>query len=199
MEPSSQIIVGVTGLPSSGKGVFGEIAKKYGFKLIVMGDVIRDECKRRGLPINRESSDKVMVELRKEKGENAVAIIVIDWILEAIKNKKNLILVDGIRSLIEVSTFKTHFPNFIVIGIHANTKTRLKRAMSRKREDDAFSKEAFEKRDQLELQIGIGDVIARADVLISSNYSLEKMEKTYSTVIQDLLDHSLEIGVKHNE
>ena len=65
------IVIGVTGLPSAGKGVFCDIARNhYGFKQIVMGDVIRRECKKRGLPVTRESSNIVMVELRKERGEN---------------------------------------------------------------------------------------------------------------------------------
>ncbi|MHA2031873.1 MAG: AAA family ATPase, partial [Candidatus Kariarchaeaceae archaeon] len=52
------IIIGVTGLPSAGKGVFYDIARDFGFKQIVMGDVIRNECRVRGLPVTRESSNK---------------------------------------------------------------------------------------------------------------------------------------------
>ncbi len=188
MNQSDLVIIGVTGLPSSGKGVFGKIAKGCNFKILVMGDVIRNECKTRGLPINRESSDKVMFLLRKERGEDAVASVVIDWITEAINGGNTRILVDGIRSISEVKLFQKRFPNFKVIAVHSDPKTRLQRAMTRKRVDDAFSEEAFRKRDQLELEIGIGDVIAKPNILISSNQSLYETEKLYSQVLEDLLN-----------
>ena len=47
------IIIGVTGLPSAGKGLFSESALGFGFRVIVMGNVIRDECQKRGLQIGR--------------------------------------------------------------------------------------------------------------------------------------------------
>ena len=78
------IILAVTGLPSSGKGTFSEIAESHGIKKFIMGDVIREECRKRGLEVNRESSDFVMVELRKEKGKDAVAVITLEWVNKAI-------------------------------------------------------------------------------------------------------------------
>ena len=161
-------IIGVTGLPSAGKGLFCDIATDFGFKQIIMGDVIRNECRARGLPVNRESSDKVMIDLRRENGANAIAIITLKWIKQAIESGSNLILIDGIRSNSEVQTFQKDYPSLNTIAIHASQKTRLKRAMQRRRRDDAFSDRAFMKRDNIELNIGIGDVIAKSDILISS-------------------------------
>lgn len=187
MRPDLKIF-GLTGLPSSGKGLFSETAKDFGFSVIVMGDVIRNECKNRGLPINRESSDKIMLLLRAEKGENAIAIVVVEWIIEAIKEGKTKIIVDGIRSIAEVQTFKEHFPDFMIIAVHADPNTRLKRAMTRKRVDDAFSDKAFHKRDQLELDLGICDVIAKSDILISSVQSIDKTKEIYASVIHELME-----------
>ncbi|MHA2169610.1 MAG: AAA family ATPase [Candidatus Kariarchaeaceae archaeon] len=198
MSLTDLIIIGVTGLPSSGKGLFGETAKQYGFTELIMGDVIRNECKIRGLPITRESSDLVMIKLREEKGPNAVALVTVGWIHQQITNNKNRILVDGIRSLAEVRTFQEHFPNFRIIGVHSNPKTRLSRAMSRKRIDDAFSKEAFTKRDVLELQIGVGDVIATADILISSEGSIEETRSTFEEVLRDIIQIQPTLEVHNN-
>ncbi|MFV2015468.1 MAG: AAA family ATPase [Candidatus Heimdallarchaeota archaeon] len=181
------IIIGVTGLPSAGKGLFCDIARKYGFKQIIMGDVIRNECHKRGLPVNRESSNKVMIDLRREGGENAVAIITLDWIRQAIISGHNLILIDGIRSLSEVKTFRNEYQDFNVISIHASQKTRLKRAMQRRRRDDAFSKQAFIKRDNIELNIGIGDVIAKSDILISSESVIGETRDAFREVISYLI------------
>lgn len=182
------IIIGVTGLPSAGKGLFCDIATDFGFKQIVMGDVIRNECRVRGLPVNRESSNKVMIDLRREKGANAVAIITLDWIKQAIESGSDLILIDGIRSNSEVQTFQNEFPSLNTIAIHASQKTRLKRAMQRRRRDDAFSDDAFVKRDTIELNIGIGDVIAKSDILISSESDIQVTEDIFREVVLYLIE-----------
>lgn len=186
MEP---IIIGVTGLPSAGKGVFCDIARNhFGFKQIVMGDVIRRECKKRGLPVNRESSNKVMIELREERGENAVALVTLDWIEDLIDRDEQYILIDGIRSLSEVETFRNNFDNFILIAIHASQKTRLNRAMNRRRKDDAFSEKAFLERDNIELGIGIGDVVAKSEIMISSEKSIKQTRRIFHEVLEYILD-----------
>lgn len=192
----SPIIIGVTGLPSSGKGVFGEIAKEFGFKEIIMGDVVRNECKIRGLPVNRESSNKVMMDLRRERGENAVAIITLEWIHQAIEQGNKLILVDGIRSLAEVRTIRKQYPEFLIIAIHSDQKTRIQRAMVRKRIDDAFTINEFMKRDTIELNLGIGDVIATSNILVSSRGTLENTRTIIHEFLTDFLqEKEMEIEI----
>jgi len=193
----NSLIIGTTGLPSSGKGLFCEVAVNYGFKILVMGDVIRQECVNRGLPVNRESSDKVMVDLRAERGVNAIALITLDWIDKALKDGHEKILIDGIRSLPEVNTFTSEFPEFLVVGLHADPNTRLKRALARRREDDAFSEDAFHKRDQIELNVGIGNVIAKSDILISTSEELDKTILKIENVLEILVssENSIPVGV----
>ncbi|OLS26493.1 MAG: Adenylate kinase [Candidatus Heimdallarchaeota archaeon LC_2] len=191
------IIIGVTGLPSAGKGVFCDIARNhYGFKQIVMGDVIRRECKKRGLPVTRESSNIVMIELRKERGANAIALVTLEWIDNLIQKDVKLILIDGIRSLSEVETFTASYENFTLIAVHASQQTRLHRAMNRRRKDDAFSKEAFLERDKIELDIGIGDVVAKSEILISSETSISKTKKQFKEALEFILkQNKIEIEV----
>ena len=195
MNNQNLLVVGVTGLPSAGKGLVSEVANDYNFKTIVMGDVIRNECKNRGLPINRENSNKVMMQLREEKGANAVALVTIEWIKRAIEEGSTNIMVDGIRSLHEISVFRENFPNFILIAVYAAPQVRLERAMSRKRMDDAFSREAFNKRDNIELGLGIGDAIARSDILILSGDSIEQMKIKIAQIIENFLNITKPVGV----
>ena len=61
-------VIGVTGLPGSGKSVVSRIAKKMDIPLVRMGDVIREEAKKRN-----QTTGEVAVELRKEYGEFVVA------------------------------------------------------------------------------------------------------------------------------
>ncbi|MHA2249814.1 MAG: AAA family ATPase [Candidatus Kariarchaeaceae archaeon] len=195
MNNQNLLVVGVTGLPSAGKGLVSEVANDYNFKTIVMGDVIRNECKNRGLPITRENSNMVMMQLREEKGASAVAIVTIEWIKLAVNKGNTNILVDGIRSLDEIRLFRKTFPNFILIAVYAAPQVRLERAMSRKRMDDAFSHEAFTKRDTIELDLGIGDAIARSDILIPSVDSIEHMKIKIGQIMEDLLNITKPVGV----
>lgn len=192
------IILAVTGLPSSGKGTFSEIAELHGIKKFVMGDVIREECRKRGLEVNRASSDFVMVELRKEKGQDAVAVITLEWVLNAIKEDHGIILIDGIRSRDEIRYFEKYLDNLLIIGIHANPNIRLERALTRGRIDDAFDSKAFYQRDKIELNLGVGDVIALSDILIVTEESLDKTIHTYHEVIENIIKIKEELIVANN-
>lgn len=189
------LIIGITGLPSSGKGEFSKVARRFDFHEIVMGDFIRNEITRRGLKMTRENSNKIMVELREERGKDVVAEVTLDWIKKAINDGHRRILIDGIRSLQEVDYFREHFPDLKIIAIHADPETRYHRSKHRKRKDDAYSRQTFNKRDQIELQVGIGDVIALADILISSPETLKEAQNVYEEVLTEVLSSKAKIGV----
>ncbi len=53
-----KVIVGIAGMPGAGKATFNEIAKREGFTVVVMGDEIREETKRRGLSLRRKTLQK---------------------------------------------------------------------------------------------------------------------------------------------
>ena len=61
-------VIGVTGLPGSGKSVVSRVAKKLDIPLVRMGDVIREEAKKRN-----QTTGEIAVELRKEYGDFIVA------------------------------------------------------------------------------------------------------------------------------
>jgi dephospho-CoA kinase len=188
------LILAVTGLPSSGKGTFTKIAEAYNFKKIVMGDVIRNECAKRNLPVNRESSNKVMVDLRKERGPDAIAQMTLEWIQTAIDDGEQKIIIDGVRSLKEIEFFHKYFPKLKIIGIHANPDTRLSRALERRRMDDAYSEKAFYDRDEIELNLGIGMVIARSDILIDTSDDLVVTNNKMKTVLEEFISNKIDIN-----
>ncbi|NIU39264.1 AAA family ATPase, partial [Candidatus Bathyarchaeota archaeon] len=92
----TKIVVGLAGMPGVGKAVFRKIAERKGFTVIVMGNEIREETKRRGLKPSPKNIGKTMLQLRKEEGPAVVAKRCIPKIDEA---KGNTVVVDGIRSL----------------------------------------------------------------------------------------------------
>lgn len=176
-------------MPGSGKSVVSRVADSLGMKVVRMGDVIRNEAKKRNEP-----TGKVAVELRKEYGEFVIA----DRCVETIKNsitpisshesthqKSQLFLIEGIRSPWEVQIFKRNFPNFKVIAIHSSPKTRYIRLKKRMRSDDSSEIKEARKRDQRELKFGIGEVIASADYMVVNEGAKGKLKNTVRGILKN--------------
>ena len=98
-----------------------------------MGDVVRQETLKRGLELTPQNVGKVMLELRQEGGNYVIAQKCIPKIEEQTSPK---VLVDGLRSLYEADTFKTHFLQFTLVAIHASPQVRYNRLFNRRRSDD---------------------------------------------------------------
>lgn len=172
-------IFGVTGLPASGKAVFAEVSKSIGYTSVVMGDIIREECQKRGLEVNRTNSNKVMVELRKDKGDDVVALMTLERVERLYNQGKRKIIIDGLRSVTEADIFRKKFKHFEIVAIHASPRQRLERVKLRGRFDDATGMSSFLQRDKVELSVGIGDLIALADYMIDSPDGLDSARELY--------------------
>ena len=167
-------------MPGAGKATVVEVAKKLDFGIVVMGDVVREETRLRGLEPTPENVGRVMLELRKESGPAAVAKRCIPKID---KMKSGVVVIDGIRSLYEADAFKKHFPKFKLLAIHASPETRFRRLFRRKRSDDPARWEIFLERDWRELRVGVGSVIASADVMIVNEDKREELKKEVQTFL----------------
>ena len=138
-----------------------------------MGDIIREEAKKRG-----ESTKETAQNLRAEHGQYIVSQLTIDKIKKLQEDGiENTIIVEGIRSPHEVDMFKENFDNFIILSIFANPTLRFERLLKRMREDDSHDYNEFKKRDQMELDFGIGTVIALSDKIIINESDLESYSK----------------------
>lgn len=177
-----KMIVGVAGMPGAGKAEISRIvAKEKEWALVIMGDVIRDETRSRGLEPTPENVGKVMLKLREEEGPAVVAKRCLPKIAEA---KSDKVLVDGVRSLAEMYEFEKNFPQFILVAVHSSPETRFARLFRRKRSDDPSGWGVFVDRDLRELSVGQGSVIALADYLIVNEGTLEE----YKARIREVLE-----------
>ena len=160
-------IVAITGMPGAGKSTAAQALVAEGWKRVVMGDVIREETRRRGLEPDSKNTGEVMKQLRKEKGEAAVA----ELCLEAIRRAgSDRVVVDGIRSMSEVETFRKA-ADVILIVVHASQRRRFTLLKERGRSDDPLSYEMFLRREERELGVGIGHAIALADEMVSNEHT----------------------------
>ena len=161
-------IMGVSGLPGSGKSFISDIACEKGAIMVSMGDIIREEAKKRGEP-----SKETAKNLRKEFGNEIVAELTIKKIKKLLEEGiDSSIIVDGIRSHHEVKLFRENFEDFIIVSVFAK---------ARNREDDTDDYAVFEERDENELGFGIGNVISLSDKLLINESDLDSyIEKIHN-------------------
>lgn len=163
----------ITGMAGSGKTTLAQMMKQNGYRVLTMGDVIRNEVKFRGLPSNPENLGEMAKEIREHGGDAAVAKKCIPLIIGEVNT---LVAVDGIRSLDEVYVFEEAF-NIILVAVHASPETRFQRLRNRGRSDDPKDKAHFRIRDHRELGFGMGNAIALADLMIINENGLLDLEK----------------------
>ncbi|MGZ7117253.1 MAG: AAA family ATPase [Methanobacterium sp.] len=174
-------VMGVTGLPGSGKSVVARVAGNLGISVIRMGDVIRDEALKRNADIGETA-----VKLRKEYGKYVVALRCIQFIEEISNNSTGdtKFIIEGIRSPEEVEIFRKHFPDFKVITVHSSPKIRFMRLKGRQRSDAPNNMPDFINRDERELNFGIGNVIATSDFMIVNEGPLWKLKKSIKSILK---------------
>lgn len=175
------LIVAVTGMPGAGKSTATKALAAKGWPRVVMGDVIREETKRRGLAPDSKNTGEVMKQLRREKGDSAVA----DLCMEAVaKTKSDHVVVDGIRSMSEVDVFRKK-AKVLLVAVHASSARRFALLKERGRSDDPLTEEMFVARDVRELGVGIGSAIALADEVLSNEHSTpEKLAAAMAETVE---------------
>jgi dephospho-CoA kinase len=166
-------VIGVVGMPASGKGEFSRIAREAGIPVVVMGDMIRRTLAAEGLAPTDENLGAISRRLREELGRDAVAILTIPAV-EA--EGAPVVLIDGIRSDAEVALFKKHFEEFVLVGIDAPFAVRFARLRGRGRSDDPLLEEELRVRDERELGWGLGRALAMAEQTIENTGSIDSFE-----------------------
>ena len=168
----AKVVVAVTGMPGSGKSLVArEMAGLLGYRIYRMGDVVRREVSRRGLPLTVENVERVAAELRRLHGRGAVALLMLDDVLS---DPGPGVVVDGMRSM-EEARILSRAGRVIIVAVHASRQTRLRRLLARRgRRDEVSSLEDLELRDRRNLEFGIGEVIALADYMIVNEGSIEE-------------------------
>ena len=187
MTESEIKIIGVTGMPGSGKSVFAEHANNNGYKTVVMGDVVRSKVLENGDEPTPKSGRKMMIELREKYGEEAIAHLTCLTIDKLTEQGESKIIIDGIRSQAEVIHFREHLgKDFIIVAIHGDPLIRYNRLKLRGRSDAPKTEEDFTKRDEAELKLGLGETIAFSNYILSNNTSLESFKESSISLLNNL-------------
>ena len=177
----NKLVIALAGMPGSGKSLVVNIAREKGYDIITMGDIVREETKRRGLELTPENVGTVMLDLRQKEGPDVIAKRCLPKIA-ATNNPR--ILIDGIRSLDEVTEFQKHYPKLILIATHASPQTRFNRLYKRGRPDDAKNWQTFHERDTRELTVGLGNAIAMVESMIINEGAIETTKQKITQTLE---------------
>jgi dephospho-CoA kinase len=177
----AKLVVGLTGMPGSGKSLVVQSMKDQGFAVVTMGDVIREETAKRGLEPTPQNVGKVMLELRKEGGAGVVAD---KCVLKIEQTSNPKIVVDGLRSFVEAEVFMKRLPSFILVTVHSSPQVRFERLSTRGRSDDPKTWEVFHERDMRELGVGIGNAIALAEYVIINDGTKKALNAKVAQVLR---------------
>lgn len=176
-------VIGVVGLPASGKGEFSKIAAGMGIPVIVMGDRIRKAVSKAGLEPNDTNFGATANRLRAEGGMDAIARLCIP---EIQKQSAPLVLVDGIRGDTEVALFRHYFSGFVLISIDSSFENRLARIASRARSDDFTSADELRNRDEREQKWGLLNALNSADQHISNEGTLDEFSQAVHALLEQI-------------
>jgi dephospho-CoA kinase len=173
-------LIVTVGMPGSGKDELIEVAHGMGLATLKMGDLVRDETRRRGLALNNANVGRIASEERDKHGPGV-------WAQRALpKLTETRMLVDGCRSDGEVSVFRHNFGDLFVLGIFASPETRYDRLSARKRSDDVDLQDFYD-RDRRELKWGIGAAFALADGMLVNEGTLDEFRRNARAMLERIL------------
>lgn len=178
------IIVGIVGMPGSGKSTVAQhLVKKYKAERIHLGDFIWQWLARRGIKPTEQSGTMAALYMWVEYGDIPLA----KWAYDKTKKSKaKIIILDSLRTVEEARYFQLKYgESFHVIAVLASPVTRINRSQKRAR-FGALSKLEFRIRDREELRLGVGDLIASSNHYIDANKSIKAVQNQTDAIVKQL-------------
>ncbi len=174
MPAGRRTAIAVTGLPGSGKSLVARfIAEELGAPLYVMGDLVRREVKRRGLPLTYENVERVARELRERYGRAAVAQL----LARELEGVEGPVVVDGLRSVEEARLLESRGWRVVIVAVFSPRRLRASRIAARGRAGEAGDPERLvEERDRANIEFGVAEAMALADYMIVNTGGVEELE-----------------------
>ncbi len=178
-------IIGIAGTNGSGKDSLGEILAKYhSYMFVSVADFLRDEAKKRGLPIEREVLRTISSQWRREKGLGVLVNMAMDKFKKA-DGKYRGVVISPMRNAGEAARLKE--VGGTLVWVDADPKIRYERITKRARStEDRKTYKQFLAEEEHEMQrrgdeatLSLTDVKAQADIFIENNSNnLEEFRKT---------------------
>lgn len=180
------MILGLTGSYGAGKDTVAEVLMERGFVHISFSDLIREELRKKNIPITRDSLTVMGNELRTSYGADILARLA----LERVTLENNYVLT-SIRNPAEVHRLQEQ-SNFTLINVTAPEEVRLERLCTRNREQDPTTMEELREKENREKSEKSTDqqlhkVAEMATITIVNDATVEELRQKVKKLIQNIL------------
>lgn len=171
-------VVGLTGTMSAGKGFISTYLKQCGFAYISLSDMIREECKQRGIENwTRKDLQTVANEMRLQEGPGVLG----KRARAFAQQQTTPLIVDSIRNPEEIKELRK-CQDFILIGIDAPQHMRFERR-DQTRSDNPDTFEEFQEREAEEAKGAshaqqVHACLEMADLRIWNDTNVDRIEDT---------------------
>lgn len=185
------MILGICGTIAAGKETLTGFFREKGFVYLESSQVIKDELRREGREVTRESMQDKGDELRAKYGVSAIMIMLLDK--TRTEPTKNYIL-DSLRNDGEAEFMRKEVKDFILIGVDAPKELRFKRTLKRAKASDPKTWEEFlvvDGRDQNDTSNPLGQqtrkLLDMADFVIFNDGELAKSKNQVEEIWEKLM------------
>lgn len=177
-----KIILGFTGLLSSGKGTACKyLMEKHGASKFRFSTILRDILARVYLPDSRHNMQLLSTILRENFDQSILSKAIAG---DADSADSQLIVIDGIRRFTDIKYLKD-LPGFKLISIEVDAKLRYDRLVKRNENPGDANKsfEDFLADEKAEAELEIPEVMKQADIKIDNNGSLDDFYKQLDKLV----------------
>jgi cytidylate kinase len=160
-------IVGISGTNGAGKDSVGHtLALKHKFLFVSITDLLREEAKRREIPIERENLRMISAEWRRQYGLGVLVDRAYDLFKE-LEAEYSGLAISSLRNPAEAD--RVHELGGVVVWVDANPRTRYERIQKNLEErgrsaEDMKTYEQFLLEEQMEMHIPPGGDAANLDM-----------------------------------
>ncbi len=179
-EEVEKLVIGLTGYHRSGKDTVAKYLKKeYGFEVLTFSDILKQRLKEKGEEATKMNMSLEGEELRKEKGNAAIAKELMKIVEE--KGLKEIVL-NGFISPEEVDYIRNRVMNFYLVEVQAAPRTRFERRSS----EEPDNEEEFFRRDERDKRKGFEKVMQMDDYIVRNNSTIKDLHLEIDYIMADI-------------
>jgi dephospho-CoA kinase len=180
-----KLVLGFVGEMACGKGTAAAYCKKkYGAPALRFSTILRDMADRVYLEHSRNNLILISEIIRKTFGDDIMAHTMAKDV-EA--ESKKFITVDGIRRPADIVHLKK-FPNFYLVEIKSEPRTRYERIVKRTENSDDKSKtwSQFQKDSKRSTEVTIRKVAKNADFVLDNNGTFKQFYTQIDKIVKEI-------------
>jgi len=179
-------VIGLVGPIGSGKDTVSDyISKKYGYKVIVMGDIVREIATELGRGHTRDDLQLTQKEVVAKYGMEYFAKRVVEKIR---KNKWENVIINGIRRPEDAAVPKREFgKDMVIVLVDASPEKRFERMKVRMRPGDPETMEEFIRQEQNEKTLFKWEETKKFidNVIINNDDAFDKLYKNIDAFMKE--------------